>query len=266
MRVAVVGGTGTLGAAVVAELERRGHQAVALSRRPPTGGRGAHERVDLATGEGLETALKGMDAVVDASNANRSRRAMQAVLLDGTRRLLHAESAAGIGHHVLISIVGIEDVPIGYYRVKLEQERLVAGSEVPTSVLRATQVHELLDKVFTIAARGGVLPGGRIPLQPVDAHEVAIELVDVVEAGPQSERRQFAGPDVVPLAALARTWRTMRRRHRLVLPVPAPGGIGRALLAGRLTAPDARRGTLGFAAWLAANGPSSHSPSGWREK
>lgn len=252
MRVAVVGGTGTLGAAVVAELGRRGHEAVALSRRPPASGRGEHRRVDLATGEGLETALAGMNAVVDASNKNGSRRAMEAVLLDGTRRLLRAEFAAGVGHHVLISIVGIDKVPFGYYRVKLEQERLVADADVPASVLRATQFHQLLDKVFTVAARGALLPGGRIPLQPVDAHEVASALADVVGDEPSTERREMAGPEVAELGQLARAWRTARRRQRLVVPVPAVGRIGRALRAGGLIASDARRGTLGFAQWLAS--------------
>lgn len=253
MRIAVVGGTGTLGSAVVAELGRRGHEAVALSRHPTAGQAVEHRRVDLTTGEGLQTALTGTEAVVDASDANPSRRAMRAVLLDGTRRLLDAEYAAGVGLHVLISIVGIEQVPFGYYRVKLEQERLLAGSEVPASVLRATQFHQLLDKVFTAAARGGVLPGGRIPLQPVDAHEVASAVVDLVEDGRRAARQQLAGPEVVPLGELARSWRAARRRHRLVVPVPAAGGIGRALGAGGLTAPDARRGTLTFAQWLAAD-------------
>lgn len=251
MQVAVVGGTGTLGSAVVTELGRRGHHAVALSRRPSASGRGAHRQVDLATGAGLDTALAGMEAVVDASNATRPGRAMRAVLLDGTRRLLDAESAAGVGHHVLISIVGIDDVPFGYYRVKLEQERLVAGGQVPASVLRATQFHQLLDKMFTVAARGGVLPGGRIPLQPVHADEVANALVDVVEHGPGRERQEFAGPDVLPLDELARTWRSTRHRRRLIVPVPPAGGVGRAVGSGALTAPDAPRGIVRFAQWLA---------------
>lgn len=241
---------------MVAELNRRGHEAVALSRRPGAGGNVVHRRVDLSTGEGLETALTAADAVVDASNANGSKRAMRAVLLDGTRRLLKAESAAGVGHHVLISIVGIDQVPIGYYRVKLEQERLVADSEVPATVLRATQFHQLLDKMFSVAARGGVLPGGRIPLQPIDAREVASALVDAVQDGPRPERQQIAGPEVAQLGELARAWRTARRR-RLVVPVPALGGVGRALQKGALTAPDARRGTLGFPAWLATSSPST---------
>lgn len=263
MRVAVVGGTGTLGTLVVAELGQRGHDAAALSHHASATATSVHRRVDLTTGEGLQTALLGIDAVIDASDASASRRRMQAVLLDGTRRLLRAESDAGVRHHVLISIVGIDDVPLGYYRVKLEQERLVTGSDMPATVLRATQFHQLLDKAFTVVARCGVLPGGRIPFQPVDAHEVACALVDAVEDGPGQGPRQLAGPAVMLLRELAQTWLASRHLRRLLVPVPAVGRVGRAVRAGRLTAPDAPRGVVSFARWLAEKEPDI-SPEGGR--
>jgi nucleoside-diphosphate-sugar epimerase len=108
MRIAIVGGTGTLGGHVATELSSRGHEVRVLSRSAP------EYRVDLLTGAGLETALEGCDVVVDASN-NAGRKAA-AVLVEGTRRLLAAEQAAGVSHHVCVSIVGCDQVPMGYYR------------------------------------------------------------------------------------------------------------------------------------------------------
>src|ERR1700754_5013984 len=121
--VAVVGGTGTLGALLVRELLARGATVRVLSRNAtdvPAGA--AHHRVDLTSGEGLAEALAGVDAVVDAAN---STKAAEDVLVAGTRRLLEAEAAAGVTHHVAISIIGIDQVPMKYYRAKLAQEEAV---------------------------------------------------------------------------------------------------------------------------------------------
>src|ERR1700733_13036292 len=110
MRIAIVGGKGPLGGHVTAELTRRGHEVRVLSRS-------GEYRVDLTTGEGLAAALKDCHAVVDASNASSSKRARQ-VLVEGSRRLLATEAEAGVAHHVCISIVGCDLVPVGYYQVK----------------------------------------------------------------------------------------------------------------------------------------------------
>src|SRR5471030_2586125 len=116
MRIAVAGGTGTIGRRIAVALSRDGHEVRALRRGA------AQYPVDLTTGSGLEAALVGCDVVIDASNGPPSRKA-RAVLVEGSRRLLEVEARAGVRHHVCVSIVGIEDVPMGYYRVKLEQER-----------------------------------------------------------------------------------------------------------------------------------------------
>ena len=251
MRVAVVGGTGMLGALVVETLVGRGHEAHVLSRHAPTRMRtSTYRRVDLASGEGLPEALSGVEAVIDASNVARPGRRARSVLVDGTGRLLRAEAEVGVVHHVLISIIGIERVPFSYYRVKLEQERALAESRVPVSVVRSTQFHQLLDRVFESAARFGVLPAGQIALQPVDAHEVAEVLVSALEQGPWRERREVAGPEVLPLSALARSWSAATRRRRLPVPAPLVGKVGRALRDGALTDPEAQRGALTFARWL----------------
>jgi len=117
MKIAIVGGKGTLGGHVTAELTRRGHEVRVLSRS-------GEYQVDLTTGDGLADALRDCDAVVDASNASSAKRARQ-VLVEGSRRLLAAEAAAGVAHHVCISIVGCDQVPMGYYKVKTDQEHVV---------------------------------------------------------------------------------------------------------------------------------------------
>ena len=250
MRVAVVGGTGTFGARAVAEFLCRGHEVRILSRHAPTGdGVALYRRVDLVSGEGLPEALSGVELVVDASNPTR-RAAMQEVLVRGTERLLHAEAEAGVRHHVLLSIVGIDLVPFAYYRVKLEQERAVLEGPVAASVLRSTQFHQLLDRIFAATARFGFLPGGRILLQPVDPGEVARDLVRAIEQGSWVDMRQIAGPETARLGELARTWMEATGRRRPLVPPPIFGRAGRALRTGALTAPEAQTTTRTFARWL----------------
>jgi nucleoside-diphosphate-sugar epimerase len=117
MRVAVTGGTGTVGKQTVLELAERGHEVCQLSRRAPTepNAGAAHYSVDLTTGAGLDRALDGIQAVVDAANSMASFRLSREVLVGGSGRLAAAAAAAGVEHHVLRSIVGIEDVPTSYY-------------------------------------------------------------------------------------------------------------------------------------------------------
>jgi uncharacterized protein YbjT (DUF2867 family) len=251
MRIAVVGGTGTVGALAVEHLALRGHEVRILSRHAAGDAAGiGHSRVDLSSGEGVRAGLDEIEVVVDAANARPGGRQMRRVLVDGSRRLLAAGAEAGVKHHVLISIVGIDDVPNAYYRAKLQQERLVGNSPVPSSIVRATQFHQLLDEVFRTIGRVGVLPRGALPLQPVDAREVAGALADAVEAGPQPERREIAGPEVRTVAELARIWMRATGRRRLLVPLPVWGVAGTALRAGALTAPHAPRGSETFEHWL----------------
>ena len=244
MRIAIAGGTGTLGSLVAAELAPR-HEVRVLSRNAP------RYRVDLATGSGLADALAGCDVVVDASN-NSSRHAAK-VLVAGTQRLLEAEQAAGVRHHVCISIVGCELAPIGYYKVKTEQEQVATHGPVPCSVVRATQFHELVLAALTAGGRWGVLPVPRATVQPIACAEVAAVVAGVAEGAPRPGPLQVAGPQVTDARDLARTWRSVTGRRTALIPVPLPGRLGRALRSGALTdeRPDVR-GTVTFADWLAA--------------
>ncbi|HTZ91583.1 MAG TPA: NAD(P)H-binding protein [Streptosporangiaceae bacterium] len=248
MRIAVVGGTGTLGKHIVATLAQRGHEVRVLSRGSPD------FPVDLVSGQGLDAALAGCTAVVDASNASSPKRAAQ-VLVAGTGRLLTAEQLAGVGHHVCISIVGCDRVPMGYYRVKTEQEQAVEHGAVPYSIVRATQFHELANAALTAAGRYRVLPVPSMRLQTVAAAEVAGVVADVSEGDPRG-RVQVAGPQVSTARELARSWRAVTGRSAVLVPLPVPGKIGRALRDGALTTDHADAlGTITFADWLAAQHP-----------
>lgn len=246
--VAVVGGTGTLGAPVVRELLARGAIARVLSRNATDVPDGAeHRRVDLASGEGLPQALAGADAVIDAAN---STKAAEEVLVAGTRRLLEAEAAAGVGHHLAISIIGIDQVPMKYYRVKLAQEEAIESGAVPYSILRASQFPQLLDMAFTAAARFGVRPTGAAKVQPIDPAVVAARLADAALAGPAGRLPDIAGPKVQTLSELSRAWATARGKHRVPLRVPSWGKMGKALAAGALCDPAAATPGEDFEEWL----------------
>jgi uncharacterized protein YbjT (DUF2867 family) len=246
--VAVVGGTGTLGAPVVRDLLAKGATVRVLSRNA-TGvpARAEHRRVDLTSGEGLAQALAGADTVVDAAN---STKAAEDVLVTGTRRLLEAEAAAGVTHHVAISIIGIDQVPMSYYRVKLAQEEAIESGTVPFSLLRAAQFPQLLDETFAAAARFGVRPTGVAKVQPIDPAVVAARLADAALAGPAGRLPDIAGPKVQTLSELSRAWATARGKHRLPLRIPAWGKMGKALAAGALCDPAAAAPGEDFEEWL----------------
>ncbi|MDX6653773.1 MAG: hypothetical protein QOH18_474 [Solirubrobacterales bacterium] len=248
MIVAVVGGTGTLGAPVVRDLLAKGATVRVLSRSAThVPADAAHRRVDLTSGEGLAQALAGVDTVVDAAN---STKAAEDVLVAGTRRLLEAEAAAGVTHHVAVSIIGIDQVPMSYYRAKLAQEEAVLSGPVPFSLLRASQFPQLLDGAFAAAARFGVRPTGAVKVQPIDPAVAAARLADAALAGPAGRLPDIAGPKVQTLSELSRAWATARGKHRLPLRVPAWGKMGKALAAGALCAPAAATPGEDFEEWL----------------
>lgn len=246
MLIAVVGGSGTIGRRLVEALARDGHEVRALSRHA------ADHPVDLTTGAGLEHALDGCQVVIDASNGPPvPARAARAVLVEGSRRLLAAEQRAGVTHHVCVSIVGIDDVPMGHYRIKVEQERVVEQGEVAWTIVRATQFHDLIGGLLSAAARFRVAPAARAQFQPVDASEAAEAVAAAAVAAPRAGRLTVAGPEVHDLRSLGRLWREATGRRTFQIPVPLPGRLGRALRDGRLTCPDPDvRGRRTFADWL----------------
>jgi uncharacterized protein YbjT (DUF2867 family) len=244
VKIAVAGGTGTVGALLVRELSERGHEVRALSRRS------TDYPVDLRTGDGLDRALEQCEVVVDAVN-NASPFGAAETLVAGSERLLGAERTAGVGHHVCISIVGCDRAPISYYKVKVQQERVCEHGPVPWTIVRATQFHELLAGVFGAAARWRLLPIVGARLQPVAAAEVARAVADVAADPPLRRRYAVAGPEIVDARELARRWQAVTGRRALRVPVAIPGKLGNALRDGALTAarPDVR-GAVAFEQWL----------------
>jgi uncharacterized protein YbjT (DUF2867 family) len=171
------------------------------------------------------------------------------VLVEGTRRLLRAGAAAGVRHHVGVSIVGCDRVPLAYYKVKVEQEEAIAAGEVPWSLLRATQFHTLIAWAFGQAARFGVVPSGGARLQPIDPRVVAARLAEVVRGEPAGRLPDIGGPEVQTLTELAKAWRGAGHRA-LPLRIPMIGRIGRPLLEAALCNPVAASDGPSFAEWL----------------
>ncbi|MFJ8581447.1 SDR family oxidoreductase [Micromonospora sp. NPDC093277] len=234
MRVLVTGASGRLGRKVVPRLRDGGCTVRALSRRPREDSTVEWTVADLATGEGLAAAVDGVAAVLHL--ASSSARRTHAVDVLGTGRLVAAADRAGVGHLVYVSIVGVDRVPLGYYRHKLAAEQVVAAGPVPWSVLRATQFLEFLEELLRGAGRLGPVIGDRAVLaQPVDSGEVADRLVAMLAAGPSYAVAEFGGPQVLRFDEAVRAWQAARRSHRPLLPVPIPGRLGRALRSGGLT-------------------------------
>jgi uncharacterized protein YbjT (DUF2867 family) len=197
MKVVVVGGTGRLGSQVVAELRRRGHEAVAAA--PSTG-------FDTMTGGGVEEGLTGAQVVVDVSNSpSFDDAAVLQFFQTSTGTLLAAERKVGTKHHVVLSIIGADREPdSGYMRAKVAQERLVAAGDVPYTIIRATQFFEFLSAIADSNTTDGIvrLPSGH--LQPIAASDLAVAVADVVEGSPTDTVVEVAGPESTRLDELVR--------------------------------------------------------------
>jgi uncharacterized protein YbjT (DUF2867 family) len=197
MKVVVVGGTGRLGSQVVAELQGRGHEAVAAA--PSTG-------FDTLTGAGVVEGLTGAQVVVDVSNSpSFEDAAVLEFFQTSTGTLLAAERKAGTRHHVVLSIVGADRAPdSGYMRAKVAQEQLVADGGVPYTIIRATQFFEFLGSIADSATTDGTVRLSSGHLQPIAASDLAIAVADVAEGAPIDGVVEVAGPEAVGLDELVR--------------------------------------------------------------
>ncbi|WGF89798.1 SDR family oxidoreductase [Marinivivus vitaminiproducens] len=187
MKIVVIGGSGLIGSKLVSRLRAQGHEVVAAS---PSSG------VNTITGEGLAAALAGAQVVVDVANAPSFE---DTAVLDffetSGRTLLAAEKAAGVGHHVALSVVGTDRVPgSGYLRAKLAQETLIKEAGIPFSIVRATQFFEFVGAIADAASDGRTV---RVPsafLQPIAASDVALTLAEVAQDDPLNDTVDLAGP------------------------------------------------------------------------
>lgn len=246
MKIVIAGGTGLVGQHVVEAAREAGHDVGVLSRA-----RG----VDVLTGAGVAAAVSGADAVIDVTNittlsAPKATRFFET----STRHLLAAEADAGVGHHVALSIVGIDGIDASYYAGKLAQERAVAAGDVPFTIARAAQFHEFAGQLLA-QQKGPVAVMPKLLMRPVAAREVGAHLVRVAEAGAVGRARDLVGPREEVLADVARRQLAFDGVRRAVVGLRLPGAYGRGLASGSLRGgPDALRGTIGFDDWLRGEG------------
>jgi uncharacterized protein YbjT (DUF2867 family) len=242
--ILVTGGTGTLGRLVVPRLRDAGYGVRVLSRRSPEGGAEGgvgHVTGDLATGEGVDDAVAGAEVVVHLAGSSKGDEGK-------ARHLVEAASRAGAPHLVYISVVGADRIPVtggvdrtmfGYFESKLAAERVVAGSGLPWTTLRATQFHDLLLTTARGMARLPVIPvPSGFRFQPVDAREVADRLVELALGAPAGLVPDIAGPRIYTLAELVRSYLRAAGKHRLTVPVRVPGQAARAIRGGANLSPD----------------------------
>lgn len=246
MKIAIAGGTGTVGRHVVRAAEERGHEVVVLSRK-----RG----VDVIEGTGLTSALEGVESVVDVLNlTSLSTKKAVSFFTATTRNLLDAEARIGVSHHVALSVVGIDSIDTSYYAGKLAQERLVATSSVPHTIARAAQFHEFAQQVASQTTVGPFTIVPRTLSRSVAASDVGAHLIDVVESGPTGRAQDLIGPQKATLADMVRRMYVHDGTSRRVLDIRFPGSYGAGLASGDLQGDErsARIAELSFDDWLAS--------------
>lgn len=245
MRIAIAGGTGVVGAPTVDAVQAAGHEAVILARS-----RG----VDLLTGVGVDAALDGVDAVIDTLNVTTlSADAAVEFFTKATGNLIAASERAGVTHVVLLSIVGIDRIPVDYYAGKLAQEKVVERSAVPWTIQRATQFHEFAAQMFARAKFGPLHLAPRARTQPVAAAEVGERLASLAAGAPQGRARDFAGPREEALDAMVKAYAKRAGYRGWVPSVSIPSAQMKGMREGlALPGPDADLGSQTFADWLAA--------------
>lgn len=247
MRIAVAGGTGTVGRHVVATARERGHHVVSLSRA---------EGLDLVTGRGLDQALQGVESVIDVSGiqALSTKKAVD-FFTNATQNLLAAGKKAGVTHHVALSIVGIDKANSGLYAGKLVQEDEVRHGGVPWTILRSTQFHEFVPMSIKAASVGPLVFVPTMVTQPVAAKEVATALVDAAEAGPKGRLPDIGGPRAEQLKGLVTAYLAKTRQKKLIVPLRVPGPLGKVMRKGGLIpVPGSAVGRQTFQEWLDAIG------------
>ena len=243
MRIAVAGGTGTVGRHVVAIARERGHHGVSLSRT---------EGVDLVNGRGLDQALQNVDTVIDVAGIQviSTKKAVD-FFTNATQNLLAAEKIAGVTHHVALSIVGIDKANSGLYAGKLVQEDEVRHGGVPWTLLRSTQFHEFVPMSIKTASVGPLVFVPTMLTQPVAAKEVAAALVNAAEAGPKGRIPDLGGPRTEQLKGLVAAYLAGTAQKKRIVPLHLPGAMGKAMRNGGLIpAPGSAVGRQTFLEWL----------------
>jgi uncharacterized protein YbjT (DUF2867 family) len=245
MRIAVIGATGNIGRLAVAALKRDGHDPVEVSRS---------KGVDVSTGDGLDAALEGVDAVIDVTNtAAQDEAEVVQFFTTATDHLLAAGRRAGVRHHVLLSIVNVDGVSDNaHYAGKVAQESRVTSGDVPWSIVRATHFHDFAAMVAGWAEQDGAATIAPLLVQPIAPADVADILAEVATGEAQGRVRDVAGPQTEDLVDMAR--RTFAVRGQQIRLVPTWDGMFSPAMAGKVLLPaeDARLAPTTFDEWLAA--------------
>lgn len=209
MRIAVVGGSGLVGTKLVRQLRAAGHEAVVAARS---------NGVDILTGAGLARALDGAEAVIDVSSPGYADPAEMLRFFEAAgATLLAAERAAGVAHHVTFSAIGAERIRTGYYRAKNAQEELVAGSDIPFTIVRSTPLFEYIHDILYAGRTHGEVRVPPLRVQPIAADDAARVLIDVVLRDPANAVVEVAGPNIYALPDLATQMLTADEDYRPVL-------------------------------------------------
>ncbi|WP_297774813.1 NAD(P)H-binding protein [Mycobacterium sp.] len=237
--VLVTGGTGTVGRVVVDSLTAAGKEVRVLSRgrRPQQSTDVRHVVGDVQTGEGLDAAIDGVDTIVHC--------------VYPSEHLVPAAKRAGAPHLVYVSIVGIDRVPFALYRMMLANERMIAESGLPWTVLRATQFHDLIAFLLRMLAKPPImaLPSG-LRFQPVDVRDVGARLAQLALGEPIGRAPDFGGPQARGLDDLARSYLAIVGKRRPIIPIRLPGKVFGGIRAGGLLAPEHAAGTITFEQYL----------------
>ena len=245
MKIVVIGGTGLIGTKLCNNLRELGHEAIPAA--PNTG-------VNTITGEGLKEVLQGADVVVDVANSpSFEDQAVLEFFQTSGRNLLAAEKAAGVKHHVALSVVGTDRKPgNGYFRAKLAQEQLIKESGVPYSLLRATQFFEFVEGIVQSFAVGEEFCVSPALIQPIASDDVVAALADVVLAAPVNGTVEVGGPEAMPIDELARRFLRATGDSRKVLPDVHARYFG-AVLDDQSLVPgkSPRLGAICFEDWIA---------------
>ncbi len=255
MKIVVVGGSGLTGATLVKRLRMHGHEA--LSASPSSG-------VNTITGAGLDSVLRGSEAVIDVTNSRSfDDTAMLEFFETSTRNLLIAEAAAEVKHHVILSVVGADHMPdSGYMRAKIAQENMARDSAMPFTIVRATQYFEFLGSIANASADQGTVRLAPALIQPVAVDDVAEILIDVAIGAPANNTLEAAGPERFRLDELIRQYLQAARDARKVVTDPSARYFGAKLEEHTLTPGSSPRiGSTRFEQWLDRNSREVRSKS-----
>lgn len=247
MKIVVIGGSGLIGSNLVGRLRQAGHEVLAAS---PNSG------VNTVTREGLAEALSGAQVVVDVANSpSFEDKAVLEFFETSGRNLLAAEAAAGVGHHIALSVVGTERNPdSGYLRAKLAQETLIRASGIPYTILRATQFFEFVNAIVQSSADGDVFRLSPALFQPIAAADVAAVLAELAVGAPLNGTVEVAGPELIPMDAIARQILTAKGDRRQVIADVRARYFGAELNDKSLTPGEhPRLGPTRFADWLSVS-------------